>query len=208
MTLSDRALTTLANVKLWLGIDIGDTSQDDLLEELINIISDSVQNFIDRDLGLKNYNEHINGSGSSLINTKNYPITTINEIKVNGIVLESDEYELTSDDAKRGQIYREFGWNRKGTCAGLNNDFGRQLRNINIDYDAGYVLPVDPQTEQRTLPYDIEGLVKTLISNEFTQITNGVGNLKRLTEGALTYEWINGLTDSQQSVINSYSNRL
>lgn len=208
MALSNRALTTLANVKLWLGIATGDTSQDALLEELINIVSDSIQNFIDRDLRQQEFEENINGSGNSLINTRNYPIVSIAEVKINDIVIPSTDYELTSDDAKRGQIYREFGWNQKGTCIGLNNDFGRQLRNISLKYTAGYVLPADPQTTPRTLPYDIEGIVKTLVSNEFTQITNGVGNLKRLTEGALTYEWINGLTDSQQSVINSYSNRL
>lgn len=208
MALSDRALTTVENAKLWISLDPTDTSQDILIEELINIVSDSVQTFLDRDLKKQNYEEHINGSGNSLLNLKNYPIISINEIKVNEIVLDSDDFELTSDDAKRGQVYREFGWNMKTTIVGLNFDSGRQLRNIRVKYEAGYVLPTNPQTVPRTLPFDIEGIVKSIISNEYTQVTSGVGNLKRLTEGSLTYEWLNGLTESQMSTLNSYSARL
>ncbi|GAG52463.1 unnamed protein product, partial [marine sediment metagenome] len=170
--------------------------------------SDSIQTYIDRKLCLQTYEEHINGTGNRLINTKNYPITLINEIQINCQVLEVTDYELTSDDATRGQIYRKCGWPYKTTSIGLNNDRGQQLRNIRLNYDAGYVLPADPQIEPRTLPYGLEGIVKTIISNQFTQISNGVGNLKRLTEGALTYEWIGGLTDNQLSVLNSYSSKI
>lgn len=208
MALSDNALTTVGNVKLWIALDPTDTSQDALIEELINIVSESVQTFIDRDLKKQNFTEHLNGTGNSLINVKNYPITVINEIKVNEIVLDSTDFELTSDDAKRGQIYREFGWNMKTTIVGLNFDPGRQLRNINIDYDAGYVLPTVPQTEPRTLPFDLEGVVKSIIANEYSQVTSGVGNLKKLTEGSLTYEWLGGLTENQTSVLNSYSSKI
>ena len=50
MALTERALTTLDNIKLFLGIDVDDNSKDELLDEMINIISDSVQSFIDREL--------------------------------------------------------------------------------------------------------------------------------------------------------------
>ena len=204
MALTERALTTLDNVKLFLGIDVDDNSKDELLDEMINIISDSVQSFIDREFKNQNYIENINGNGRRIINVRHYPITLINEIKINDVVIDSSEFEITTDDAERGQIYRELGWNMKTTVVGLNFDRGQQLRNIKINYVAGYILPYDPQ---RTLPHDIEGIVKTLVSNEFTQVQNGVGNLKKLTEGALTYEWVNGLTYMQLSALNSYSTK-
>lgn len=75
MALNPNALTSLARLKIWLGV----TSDTDntLLESIINSVSDWVERYIDRTLLLTTYtNEVYSGTGTQKLLLKQFPVSS------------------------------------------------------------------------------------------------------------------------------------
>ena len=73
------ALTTLANVKLWLGIDVSDTANDALLTEILEGVEDSIEEFCDRDFTKADYTQFYLYESDLVQNLKlrNWPVDYI-----------------------------------------------------------------------------------------------------------------------------------
>jgi hypothetical protein len=170
--LSSYALTTLVTAKMFMGIDLTDTSQDTLLEFLINSTTDAIQKecsrifavgsytfsfFVERapsPLPMYPYNQIL--QAPPLLNCKKdllleqYPIATVS------VMVDEQPFTDYKLLAESGMLRNHHGWQGK----------------IDGSFTAGYVLPKDevlPTTDDpvgvpRTLPYDLEETCCQLLS--------------------------------------------
>jgi len=134
------ALTTLADIKVFMGIDPLDTSQDALLTMFKDAIESSVINFCDSDFTIQTVtNERVDGQRSDIIITENFPITDVDAVYVDvmadgslGILLDPTEY-----DWDEGSIYLRW------------QNTPKARRGIRIDYKWGYAsVPADVKMDQ------------------------------------------------------------
>ena len=78
MALADNALTTVANVKTYMGIS---TSTDDtLIETLINNVSDQIERWCDRTFVATTYTEFLDARGTRTIAVENPPIISVDVV--------------------------------------------------------------------------------------------------------------------------------
>lgn len=81
MALNENALASLEDLKQQCGeIDVTDTSMDNLLEALINVASDAIENYCNRQFHKKEHIEMIRKSVQSVI-LKNFPVVEVLEIQ-------------------------------------------------------------------------------------------------------------------------------
>ncbi len=211
MPISARALTTLDTVKNELGIT--DTSKDEMLIRYINIASDYFLNAVDRKLIKGVYNsEKYRGDGSTDLYLNEYPIVSIEKIEESGSELTvDDDYELTETDKEAGSVYKNDGWDRDSRSFGIltNTYYNERLRNIEVDYTAGYCTPqqvIDTTCTVRTLPYDIEGVVIDMAVKAFKiQCTKTQGQ-KSYKAGTVTIQW-NDILNVHENVIQLYKRK-
>jgi len=76
------ALVSLAVVKLHLGISSGDTSQDDLLNQLITQAGAVIGNHLNRDLEESTYTDFYAGNGQRELLLRNYPVQSVTSVYV------------------------------------------------------------------------------------------------------------------------------
>lgn len=73
-------LTTLALVKTYMGIAAGDTSKDDVINQLIPQLSASIARYCDREFYLHDYRDFIYTEGGCILYLPQYPVTKIKRI--------------------------------------------------------------------------------------------------------------------------------
>lgn len=143
-------LTTIERLRPLLGLEC--PSEDDELEVLIDVASAAVEKHLLRTLIQQTYEEALPGSGTSLLTLARTPITAVNSVTIDGVVV--SDYAV--EHAEAGLLIREAGWpyGRFGGSGSLepHPDPTRLRLNVLVDYDAGWDL-VD-QTPM-TLPWPI-----------------------------------------------------
>lgn len=185
MALADNALTTLARLKQFNGIAESDTSQDFKLEFLINSASQEIENILGRKLKKSQYTEKVKGNNRLTIQVKNYPVLDIDSIKINGSTVDESDYSLNESSIIEGIQP----WGASGQSYGISNFMVQQSKNIEIAYVAGYVLPKDETDEEpRTLPYDIEAVLFSMINGAMA-LTDGAAGLKSFAISDVRWEW-------------------
>ena len=75
MALADNALTTVADVKTYMGIT--GSGDDSLIETLINNVSDQIERYCDRNIKAKALEEFIDGRATRTLAVANSPIVTV-----------------------------------------------------------------------------------------------------------------------------------
>jgi len=87
-TILDYAICTLAEVKLWLGIDTDDTGDDELITELINVVTNAIEDYLDRRVIVRStaITEYFSGDGSSECYVKHPPIAELDSIYIEDVV--------------------------------------------------------------------------------------------------------------------------
>lgn len=214
MPLTLRALTTLAEVKVELGIT--DTLKDTLLEKYINTASDVVLKHIDRKLIYGSYEgEEYPGSGTTDLYIREYPIVSISQILLDEceLVEADDDYTLTDVDKEEGKIYRSNGWNQNLKSFGplTNTPYAEALRNVEIDYIAGYCTQhqVDEAVAgcaERNLPYDIEWVVTDMVSQMYrVNCTKNQGQAE-YKAGKVSIKW-SDLLEVHSDTLSFYERR-
>ncbi len=96
------ALTTLANVKLYLGIPTSNTTDDALLTALINRATAAIQSYTDRTLISTTFRQRYDGDNSRDLVLKEYPIISIDFVSIGT----NDAFSITNvnSDAYRATI--------------------------------------------------------------------------------------------------------
>lgn len=120
-------LTTLANAKQWLGETTA--TNDALIARLISAASDYIQTWLNRTLASASYTEIRNGYDTDGIAVKNYPITAVTSVTVDGNAI----------PAASGQTDSGYVINEPGTMIYLRGySFTRGRSNVKLVYTAGF----------------------------------------------------------------------
>lgn len=141
MALNDNALTTLALAKNYLRIPTLETSQDSIIELLINSSSQAIERECNRVLKKRPAPlvEYHHGRRSNIILLREFPIISITELRFDAsseftdasTLVDPASYSLADDDMS---IVRKKGY------------FPDGVKNIKVTYEAGYA----------TVPSDLE----------------------------------------------------
>ena len=129
-------IITLSEFKAYLWIT--DSSQDTLLDILLNSANDFVESYIGRQIAEATYTEYKDGDGQRIILLDNYPVNTITSFQVNKGTIETPDFEEIDANSyklspKIWQLFLTF-YKRRG------------FQNYKIDYNAWY----DP------IPWDLK----------------------------------------------------
>jgi uncharacterized phiE125 gp8 family phage protein len=122
MPLNPNALTTLAEAKAYLRIT--ETSEDSLIESLINAVSDQIENYCRRKLKEQTYtDEEYDGTNSASLLLSQFPVSSITSVKIDDVLIDSSEYKLRKST---GILIRK------------NSTWPKDIMNIKVTYVSGY----------------------------------------------------------------------
>ncbi len=158
------ALTTLSSLKRWMNITT--TTDDDILNRMIIAASSFINSWLNRTIELQSYDEYYDGSDKIAIFTRNYPVTTVTAVYVNGV---SKTILSPSDFSSSGVKFDDE------SIFGQNLTFDKGKQNVRIVYSAGYF----------NIPYDIEQSCLEMISVKFK---NGRGSRLGVSSEALAQQ--------------------
>lgn len=170
--LSPFALTTVAVTKSFMGMDLTDTSQDSLIEFLINSTTEAIQKECSRIFGIGSYTFSLFVE-SAPAPLQMYPYNQILQVPPllhckKDLLLEQYPI-LTASVVVDGQVFKDYKVIAENGI--LRNHHGWQGA-IEVKYTAGYVMPkdevlpttADPVGVPLTLPYDLEELCNQLLA--------------------------------------------
>lgn len=127
-------LTTLANVKSWLGLT--SSTDDALLSRLITAASAYIEQWTNRHFLSQQFSEVRDGTGGQVLMFADYPVTAVTSVSVNG--------QSISPSPSFGQS----GYSFTATALRLTGRwFDQGLGNVQLTYTAGYA-SVPPEIEQ------------------------------------------------------------
>jgi hypothetical protein len=189
-------LVTLNAVKQ--DLNITNTNDDDQLSRLITEISAWILNQMNRGAILAaSYTERRSGTGGDMIQTKYFPIISVESLSVNGIAVPS-----SPDSVQPGFVFDGLSiYILGGACVSdgsLNpGRFWRGRQNVLISYTAGYA----------TVPADIERAVIDQIMFTFRRLPK-LGTITQSMGGITVATFSQKDTaPGVMSVINSYRDR-
>lgn len=182
-------LTTLAAVKLEAGIS--DTSQDTLLEALINSVSASVKAYLDREITRTTHTDELYSvNASQYLYLKEYPVQSVTSVTLGGASQTINvDYFL---DAVPGRLYRPAGWVGSYYSRGTFPDAFAGARDIKITYIAGWYLPADAlyvAGAAASLPLALTYAVTRAVVTRFRTIQNQADGVKQYSEGGISTTW-------------------
>lgn len=136
MALNANALTSVAVAKDHLGIPASDPSQDGRVERFINVCSDRIANYCNRQLTSGAVTEKVHGGMNNMLMLKEWPVTSIQSVSVD---LSGQFSEDTVIEPSRYRIIDD------GTVV-YDSVFPYGYGNVQVIYTAGYA----------TVPADLE----------------------------------------------------
>lgn len=149
-------LTTLANVKQWLGIDSSDTEADPMLNRMVRVASAFVLNYLNRDsFDLTVYSDVYDGYGNTWMMLRRGPVYRIHAVSFSGVPISRASGDGITSPYTGGWVL-EPEYSVQG--AQRLNFYGRatpRLRSsVYVQYSAGYVLIDEAHTVPAT-PFQI-----------------------------------------------------
>jgi hypothetical protein len=169
---TDQGLITLDDAKVRLGIDPGDTSQDDKITAMIATVSQRISNYCDRLFPQQVYRDQFRGVAldwQKPLHCRQFPVATDDTtgdpmltVTVEGAVLDPSAYDVSLND---GALYLI-----NGVWSGL----------IVLDYTAGYQpIPADLQAvagdwlQERNLSADRDPSIRSETVSDATTVVYG-----------------------------------
>lgn len=188
-TLLDYALTTVADVKESLGIDAGNTSQDNLIIRKINQATLMIEGFCN--LPYNHHfkettytNEEYDGTGSNQLVLKMRPVTSISSFQYRDTVDNQDNWSDTESEDYFSNL-----------SAGVLDLLNTQTNNFNayrVTYTAGF----------STIPADLAEACVMLASALVENSSSGTA-IKRKREGQREVEYFQSGSTGTDSLIES-----
>lgn len=130
-------LTTLANVKAWLGIN--GSSDDAVLARLITASSGYIETWLGRQLAVATYNEVRNGEGGTRLAFANPPVLSVGAVSIDGNPIAPASGPYTA-----GYLFDERVLYLRGY------EFAPGQQNVNLSYSAGFAI-LPPEIEQAAI---------------------------------------------------------
>ena len=183
MPVASNGLTTLADLKSYLGITYSD--DDTLLENLINQATVIMENYCKR--GFKDtgaLTEYFNGNPDGKITPRQYPINSITSVAYASGTLDAPTWNIMP--ATTGYIADAYG----NTLNVANMYIG--IRNYRVIYRGGFV----------TIPQDLVFACHMLIGNYYSRRdSNGASNE---SVGGASVGWIDDIPKAIRVIIDKY----
>ena len=157
-TIVSDALTTLARVKIFLGLT--SDSQDARLIMLINQATGVIKRYTKRNLKSATYTqEEYDGTGEKTLILKQFPVTTLTLLEENNAGDNSDDWETI--DAEDYFSYSD------GRIILNTGSFVEAPQRYRATYDAGFLIDFDNEedTSLHTLPFELEYACQKLVSS-------------------------------------------
>jgi len=127
-------LVTLTQAYAWLGITAG--SDDTNLQFAISAYSQLISTWCSRNFAQASYSEVYDGHGGSRLMVRNWPITAVSALSING----------QSVSLANGPLGSGYLFNDRSVVMNDCNQFWRGFQNIAISYTAGFnPIPMDLQ---------------------------------------------------------------
>jgi hypothetical protein len=174
-------LTTLANVKGWLGVTA--TTDDALLTRLISAASDYVQKWLNRTIAEQPYTETRDGTGGYVMMFANYPVSAVSSLTIDGVT-------IPAAGNAQGSGYL-FSANKLVLVGGYQ--FTRGLQNVVVSYTAGFA----------TTPNEIEQATIELISLRYKE-RDRIGQISKAIGGETVTFSQKDLSDAIQTTLTNY----
>jgi len=133
MAIDPNALTTLEDVKAQIGIPVLDTTQDTLLERMINAASEKIESFLDRRIKKRSWTEYQDGRGNDRIMLRQWPCDKPTELwdDISNEFTDTDNMVDVTDFTTEGDP-------AIGVILLSGLSFSKSNRNIKVVYEAGY----------------------------------------------------------------------
>lgn len=151
---SETALTTLARVKLELGIPTGTTTSDEILQNKIDEASDDIEAALGfrlvRETAVETFWHEQYDSAPEKIVLDRTPVASITSVVVDGVAIDASTWRL---DPNTGELF--------ALCDGYPSVWVF-CQSVVVTYGGGYILP---PASKRTLPKGIEGACVALVSS-------------------------------------------
>ncbi len=197
-------LCKLDDVKDWLSIDLGNTDLDALLTRLIKAVSGKIEKYLLREIKIETRVELSDGHGNPRLMVREFPIVTVNSLKIDGIVIPEaataqDTGFVISTNKDRDTITLVGGFLNFG-LRGTPDQFNRGRQNVEINYDAG--LAVDAAGITANVP-EIEQAAIEQVSYMF-KARGRIGLSTENLAGQQTNYLTTDLLESVKALINVY----
>lgn len=161
-----RNLTTVAKMKLTLGIPASDESKDDLLADMITSASDFIRRYTGRDFARQVVTEKLPGKGTPDLILSITPLVEVLSVKKDGM----NYTDWTILDREAGFIQREAGFT--STAFG-HSSIDRAPSSFyryawEVTYEGGYILPGWGSSQgELNLPFDLQRAVSEIVKSAY-----------------------------------------
>ncbi len=168
------SLISTYDVRIWLGIEDGDTKPNPRLASISQAVEDFVDSFTNRKLEATRYLtdpnfSYYDGTGRAYMYLKAYPVSYVSSVNVDndrafgsGTLFASGDYYWEPSGKLRVEGNPAYG------CGG---GFSRGRRNILIDFTAGYAPVVggthDALVSSYPIPYDLKQVMVEMVAQCF-----------------------------------------
>lgn len=173
-------LTTLANVKAWMGLKTAD--DDALLSRLITAASAYIETWTNRTFAQQTYDEVRDGTGCARMMFADFPVTAVSSVVVDGRAI-----PLAVAAGDQGYRFDTTGIVLAGYV------FTRGVGNVQFSYTAGYT----------TTPPDIEQACIELVSLRYKE-RDRIGHQSKSLAGETVSFMIRDFPDSVRTILGNY----
>jgi hypothetical protein len=177
-------LTTLANVKGWLGLPDSNVNADDLLTRLITAASAVIESFLSRTIGVTTYTQRFSGLGanSQVQVLPQYPVTSVSSVVIDGVNISA-----VSGPGAPGYDFDDY------AVYLIGYEFTRGKLNVSITWQAGYA----------TVPEDIAQACIELIGSKFKG-KDRIDEISKVIQGMQVNFRINDFSPAVKSALLPY----
>jgi hypothetical protein len=172
-------LTTLAKVKEWLGE--ATAANDSVLTRLIAAASDYIQAWLSRDIMQAAYVSARDGTGGNRLMFRNYPVTAVTQVKIDGIVIPA------SVNGSNGYVFNET------ALSLIGYRFTKGFSNVNLSYTAGFAV----------VPNEIEQACIEMVSLRFKEKAR-IGVVSKSMSGETITFSQKDMSDTMESTLMQY----
>lgn len=175
-------LTSVANVRSWVGSIAGNDTDNALLQRLINEASRTILNYVQRpDFGIVTVTETYSGKNTLKLPLNNYPVIAVNSLTIDGIVITASSSPTTYGytlEQNYGSLagstqflsiigsvansgggwpspYGYFGQSPPVVGQSAVRPFSAGINNIVVNYSYGYTVQNEPQTIPSNSTYTV-----------------------------------------------------
>lgn len=175
-------LTSLDNVKQFMGLT--GVTDDALLTRMISASSGFIEQWTNRDFGLGNYTDDMDGTGGNFIFASQRPVQSVSSLSIDGFTI-----PLSTGVNSPGYYVTPDGFGLRGYTFTRT----RGARNVTVSYSAGY----------NTIPREIEQACIDLVSFKYRE-RDRIGLASKGLAGETTAFVQTDMPENMQTILQAY----